>query len=184
MSTLASSDPCDLPGSYPNHTTSSRTDLKYTFAVNNFTYSESEFVLFYYIVENISQDTITVSEPHEPQRCFAIYPDTCYALDQPGCYEQAVFFEPQIIYLYPTWFHLAPGECEVFTWGWGQTQNTSVPPHPGNFRVFGGLWDANGTWPSHFKLGSGLSLEITIEETPTGIQDARTTWGLIKSLYQ
>ena len=181
----ASGDSCVLPVSFLNYTSNTPADLKFTLAVDEFVYSESDTINFYYIVENVGTDTVTVFEPQTPQFCFAVYPDTCYSLDQPGCFDAAPFFHPTVVWLMWTSFTLVPGECEVFSLRWDQRPWTWVDPAPGSYRVFGGLWITTNDWPSSFKLNSGLSVEILIEEIPTGIQSVeQTTWGHIKSLYR
>ncbi len=181
----ASGDSCVLPVSFLNYTSNTPADLKFTLAVDEFIYSESDTINFHYIVENVGADTVIVSESYGPQICFAVYPDTCFSLDQPGCFDATPFFYPVWLNTFGAWFMLLPGECEVFSFQWDQQPWTWVDPAPGSYRVFGGLWITTNDWPSNFKLNSGLSVEILIEEIPTGIRSVeQTTWGHIKSLYR
>jgi len=179
---ISISDPCSVPPGYMNNTSRTEGDLKFTFAMDEFVYSESDTIRFHYIVENIGQDTFYVNWGIDPMYAFFIYPDSCFTLDQPGCFDEAIYYYPQIVYYYSEGIHLLPGECKVFSESWDQSKNTDVTPGPGSYRVFGGLWkpDPGPSWPGSFQLQSELALEIVIEDP---IETDVQSWGRIKSLH-
>ncbi|NIM20324.1 MAG: hypothetical protein GTO51_08855 [Candidatus Latescibacteria bacterium] len=151
--------------------------------MEKFVYIHGDTIHFYYVVENVGTDTVSFDAfIHDPNHAFVIYPDSCSALDQPGCYDAAIYFYPETTYLPPQAFTLLPGECEIFTMTWDQViplQGTY--PDPGHYNAFAGLWQANPDWPGTFLYNSELSLDIVIETEPISVETS--TWGRIKSLY-
>lgn len=192
---LSTGDLCTVPSSFFNQTSRTEAGVKYTFALDKSAYIfGSDEIHFYYIVENVGPDTLYFGWGADPQRAFVIYPDTCYALDQEGCMEAAILFDPLVTYLSSPGFTLLPGECKAFQRSWDQQPECAgVPyigcaPAPGSYRVFSGLWKLLPValyWPGQWVGPSDLSLEIVIEDTPTGILPSNyKTWGRIKSLFR
>jgi hypothetical protein len=175
-------DSCSIPPAYAHKTSHTEGGLVYKFAMDQSVYTTNDTIRFYYVVENVGPDTVSISFSADPQNAFVIYPDTCYSLKQQGCLDAAIYFYPQIIYYYPLPFNLAPGECNVYSMSWNQEQNTWNEPGPGSYHAFGGLWKTDPEWPGQWVGPSGLMLHIVIEETQT--RTRTETWGHIKSIYR
>lgn len=177
---------CPVPPGFANQTTLTENGVKYTFALDQFTYTfHADTIRFHYAVENVGTESVSFPCTCADLNAFVIYPSECLSLDQPGCFENAIFFLPQLCFLFCIPLSLDPGECEEFSMSWRQTPNTFVDHTPGTYRAFAGLWilgDEGDGWPGQFIGSSGLSLDLEIVETPNPAHT--TTWGQIKALYR
>ena len=185
---IPTADPCNIPASYANYASRTEGDIKYTFAMDRPTYVlGSDLLYFHYIVENLGTGPVTFIIGQTPMRAFVIYPDTCLSLDQLGCLDAAVQFDPTMVFYGGGLFTLNPGECKVFSRSWNQgPECMDCELRTGSFHVFGGLWEVMPVgWPGHWFGPSDLMLNIEIVDTPTGISETETTtWGAIKSIYR
>ena len=180
-----SSAECPVPPGFENHVTRTEGNLKFTFALDQFAYVlDADTIHFHFSVENLGTESARFDFPGAPDNMFAIYPITCSSLDQPGCFEAAPFFMPQLYFWFNPGFTLLPGQCKEYSMDWTQDPNRDVAPALGNYRGFAGLWTLgppNG-WPGMFMYASGLTLDLEFVGSPTPVVPA--TWGRIKALYR
>jgi len=175
---------CPVPPGFVNQTTRTENGLKHTFALDQFIYPfMTSPIRFHYIVENIGPSPVSLTFHGSPQNMFAIYPATCTALDQTGCYDGAIYFNPQVYAWFGVQLNLLPGECRAYTATWWQDPNRVEQHEPGAYRAFAGLWQpsAGGTWPGEFIHGAGLSLDLSIDMP---VPASSATWGRVKVLYR
>lgn len=175
---------CPVPTGFVNQTTRTENGLRHTFALDHFVYPfMTSPIRFHYIVENVGTDLVSLSFHGSPQNMFAIYPASCAALNQVGCYEGAIYFNPQLYALFGIQLNLLPGECRAYAATWWQDPNRVEQHQPGTYRAFAGLWQptAGGNWPGEFIHGSGLSVNLSIDMP---VAASSTTWGRVKALYR
>jgi hypothetical protein len=180
-STAFAQDPCDIPDTYTNQVTVVENDLRVGFATDKASYIPSEVVQFYLVVENVGSQTFSINWGIDPQDGVFVLPTSCTALAYPGCFvDEAVYYQPTVIYYYSAGTTLEPGECRIWTHVWDPAVYGAHPA--GTYNVLGGMYEAMPlSPPGAFRVPTGgVLLSLTIE---SAIPTKNRTWGEIKVLY-
>jgi len=179
----AAAGPCDIPIGYANVVVVEEADMLISFATDKDIYGPYETALFYLVVENIGTETFYMNWNIDPQDGVFVLPDSCTSVNQTGCYAAAAFYHPTILYYYSAGTTLEPGECRIWTRTWDIGTWGGGPPPVGNYRVLGGMFEADPvTPPGNFVLpAGGATLSIAIDYA---IPTNASTWGQVKSMYR
>jgi len=171
---------CELPAEFSNFAVVTEGDLEVTLATDRLTYTPGDIVSFYLIVHNLGTSVFSINWGIDPQDGIFVMPDTCTAVDQGDCFDNNVFYHPQVVYFYSPGTTLDPGECRIWEREW---DTGTQSPDDGTYNVLGGMIEPCfcPTIGAFHVPTSGVLLQLTIGGT---VPADETTWGGIKALYE
>lgn len=172
---------CPPPASHTNVATVVDGSFRVTLASERYEYVLGESMVFILIFENIGAAPATIENINSisPFRGAVIFPDTCAAIGQPGCFEASPWFAPQVIFFFGTSITLNPGQCTSTTINWNGLHWRGQDVIPGAYKVFGGAFHSGMDPFTIHQPAGGVVLPIFIREP--GVPAVTTSWGGIKA---
>jgi len=183
---VGSADPCALPARYTHTAVVVEGDLQVTIGTDAASYAPGDTVFMAVVFENTGSDTLRYSNDTDPIFGFSIVGDSCATADAPGCFDDGLWYFPQVFGQPGIQLVLPPGECGQYAVYWDGTllfpaaAGANQPAPAGDYRLFGGIWTFTTGGFGFLVPTGGVMLPFTIA---SGSPAAATTWGAIKTRY-